>query len=631
VESPGQEVAQGRLETFCERAILACVLFILVWAPLDLGSTRPGAFLVIQGSTALAIALWAVKWWVQRPFRLYWPPVCWAVLAFLLYAVPRCQMVPVIYPAHDELVHVVVYVSLFFVIINNLNRKDSANIVALTLIIVGFSLSFFAVVQFVKHSTTIWTVAKPDQYLSRGSGTFINPNSFAAYLEIIVPLALAYVVMGRFSATAKVLLTYAALAMLVGIVASLSRGGILAAAGALVLFCLILLAQKDYWLPAFVTLTLLLIAGFIFAGQFDSVQRRFAQGFKNQKIESEGRNYYWQAAEELFERQPVWGVGPAHFDVEFPTVRPWQAQDRPTYVHNDYLNTLCDWGVVGMVIIATFCGLLAWIVVQAWFSVRKNANDFSSRRSDRKAFILGASIGVVALMLHCIVDFNMQIPADAITTITLMALIAAQARFVSDRYWKNPGFGGKICLTVLAAGAVCFFVVQGVRKGRETYWLHRAANETTSWKNAVADLKNAQEVDPSNGETDYLLGEELRVVSKEGNPGYETQAREAIQWFGKGAQVNPFDPRCPLRIGMSMDWLDRSKEATPYFQKAEDMDTNNYYIAMEFARHYVALGDFPKAKQWLQRTFQIKYDEEDTAVARMIMKNSEDPLFNIPK
>ena len=98
-----------------------------------------------------------------------------------------------------------------------------------------------------------------------------------------------------------------------------------------------------------------------------------------------------------------------------------------------------------------------WGVVKTWDAVRRPATEFGPSRSDRTAFLIGASVGLIGAMLHCIVDFNMQIPADAITAITLMALIAANARFATEAYWKNPGFFGKILLTLLAAGAVVLF------------------------------------------------------------------------------------------------------------------------------------------------------------------------------
>jgi O-antigen ligase len=615
------------MAAFCRRAILASILFILVWAPLAFGSTGPAAFLVIQGVTALAVALWAVRWWAQRPFRLFWPPVCWAVLAFLLYALARCQLVDVEYVGREQLTRIIVYVALFFVVLNNLNRKESASIVAMTLVIVGFGLAFFGVVQFVKHDPKIWGVARPEQYIARGSGTFFNPNNFAGYLAMIVPLALAYTVMSRFTATIKVLLAYAVLALLAGIMVSLSRGGILATAATLVLFCLALLAQRDFWMPALVTLVALLVVGIVFAGQFDSLQRRFATTSQNEKVDSNSRFFYWQAARQLYARNPAWGIGPGHFDVEFSLVRPQPVQNRPEYVHNDYLNTLCEWGAAGMGIVAAACALLAWGVVRTWRAIRRPANDFGARKSDRTAFLVGASAGLVAEMLHCIVDFNMQIPANAITAIILMALIAAHARFVTEGYWKNPGWAGKILLTALAAGAVCYLAAEEVHKGRETFWLRRAKTGNVSSEQAVLYLEKAHEIEPANGQTDYLLGESLRLASKEGNTGYEDKAKEAIQWFARGLEVNRFDARFPLRLGMCLDWIGRTQEATPYFDLADRLDPTNRYIALEEGRHYVALGDFVKAKYWIVRSVNIATTPEGMASLQLLMKNMADPLF----
>jgi O-antigen ligase len=615
------------LDALCQQAILALVLFILVWAPLAFGSTGPVAFLVIQAVTALVIALWAIRWWAQRPFRLLWPPVCWAVLVFLLYALCRCQLVDVQYVGHQQLTRVIVYAALFFAVLNNLNRRESATIVAMTLVIVAFALAFVGVVQFARHMPAIWGVTRPAQYINRASGTFINPNNFAAYLEAIVPLTLAYAMMSRFGAITKVLLAYAALAMLAGIAASISRGGILAIAAALVLFCLTLLAQRDCWLPALVTLAGLLLAGLVCASQFESLQRRFATGIRQEKADPSSRLDYWRAARQLYARNPAWGIGPGHYDVEFAQVRPWRVQGRPEYVHNDYLNTLCEWGAVGVGIVAAACGLLAWGVERTWRAVRRPANDFGARKGDRTAFLLGASFGLLAVMIHCVVDFNMQIPADAITVVTLMALIAAQARFVTEGYWKNPGRLGKVLLTALAAGAVYYLAAEEIRGARETIWLRRAAAEKVSLDQAMLCLRQAHDIEPANPETDYLAGETLRLTSKDGNAGYQDKAKEAIQWFTRGMEVNPFDARFPLRVGMSLDWIGQTQEASPYFYLADRLDPTNYYIALEEGRHCVALGEFERAKAWMLRAYNLDATTASKQSLQLLMENMADPLF----
>jgi O-antigen ligase len=618
----------GHLDELLQQAILACVLFVLVWSPLAFGSTGPVGFLVIQCVTILALGLWAVRWWVQRPFRLFWPPVCWGVLAFLFYALPRCQVVDLPYVGREQLMHVIVYAALFFIVLHNLNGKDSATIVAMTLIIMGFCLSFLAVVQFVRHPATIWGLHKPAQYISRGGATFINPNNFAGYLEMIIPLALAYAITSRFGAVAKVLLGYAVLAMVAGVFVTLSRGGVLSVAASLVFFCLVLLAQRDFWLPALVTLAALLLAGLVFAGQFESLQRRFTVGIQTAKSDPSVRLMYWHAAQQLYANKPIWGVGPGHYDVKFSEVRPPGIQDRPKFAHNDYLNTLCEWGTVGMVVIAATVGLLAWGSVRTWRAVRRSSNDFGTgRRSDRTAFLVGACVGLFAIMLHCTVEFNMQIPADAMTAIILMSLIAAQGRFATEGYWKNPGLAGKAALTALAAGAVFILGADALHRGRETYWLRRARFGKITAEQASVCLEKAHEIEPANAQIDYVLGEGLRLTSKEGNAGYQDKARDAIEWFGRGMEANSFDARFPLRIGMCLDWIDRAREATPYFDLAQHLEPNDYYVALEKGRHFVALGDLKTAKYWMQYSMGLRYTKEADISWALVLSHMADPLF----
>jgi O-antigen ligase len=587
-----------RIDNLCARAILLIVLFILAWGPLAFGGMSPSSFLVIQGLTVAALALWIARFWVQRPFRLLWPPMCWAALAFLLYAVARCRLVEVEYAGRQQLIHVLVYGALFFVALNNLNRKNSATYVSLTLIAVGFVLALFAIFQFATRYPLIWGVHRLDQYMGRGSGTFINPNHLAGFLGLTVPLALAYTVMSRFSATTKVLLAYSAVTMLAGIVVSVSRGGIVAAAIALVVFCGVLLAQRDFWKPALVILCILTALGAGAASQFESVQKRFDKAFKNDKSKDE-RQLYWAAAWQLFERDIPWGVGPGHFDVEFPSVRPWRVQNRPQYAHNDYLNTLCEWGVVGMGLIAAACGLLYGGLLQVWPSLRRPSHDKGSRFSDRTAFVVGAAVGLLAVMLHCIVEFNMQIAALAVTAVTLMALLAAQVRFATERYWRNPGRLGKILLTSVAAAAIGYLSAQGLRQGTETYWLHRANTERTKTERVIAFATKAHEAEPMNPDTDYLLGKYFWGLSWVDGRIDQDRVKQAMTWYAKAMLLNRFDAYAPVAYGMCLDRLGQTQAATPYFAVAARNDPQNNEIDLQEARHCIELGDFAAAKKWM--------------------------------
>ena len=97
------------------------------------GHRRPGAghscfpgwqFLVLQALTLGVMALWGVRLWVSPRPQLLWPPVCWAVLAFVIYAIIRYRQADIEYVARAELVRILIYAFLFFAILNNLHRQE---------------------------------------------------------------------------------------------------------------------------------------------------------------------------------------------------------------------------------------------------------------------------------------------------------------------------------------------------------------------------------------------------------------------------------------------------------------------------------------------------------------------------
>lgn len=608
-EAPAQGGFRHKIDLFCERGILGAVVLSVLWGPLVFGGIPASGFLVVQGLTILALGFWGVRIWAQRPFRLLWPPICWAVCVFLLYALVRCRLVEIEYIARRELIEIIVYASLFFIIINNLHRRESATIIALCLIGLGMVLSWWAIFQFATQYPRVWGLARRAQYLTRGSATYINPNHLAGLLGMTVPLALSYTLMSRFKPTIKVLLAYCALAMLAGIGVSISRGGIVATSATLFVFCLVLLFQRGYWLRALGILMGLVVLGIAFAVEFGSVQKRFESAFQGGQL-VDARVAYWPAAVQIFKHNPWWGGGPGHFDSEYARYRPPVVQERPVYAHNDYLNTLSDWGLTGLAIIAAAGALLYYGAWRTWPFLRPPEQEIDRpQKGDKPAFLMGACLGLLDILFHSVVDFNLHVPANAAVAITLMALISAYWRFASERFWINPRLPGKILLTAAMIAAMVWLAAQGTRRGREAFWRWRAADETISWQDRLASLEKAYEAEPADFENSYNLGENLRLASFQGNPGYQDQARQAMQWYTKSMAANPLDAFVPMRYGMCLDWIGETNQSGAYFERAEKLDPDNFHVAFFLGRHYVDLGDYSAAQHWFQRSMDLKWND----------------------
>src|SRR5205807_1908838 len=98
-------------------------------------------FLITQWLALAAASLWLGRIWLNPGQRLLWPPVCWAVLAFAVYAIIRYLTADIEYIARQELVRVVVYALLFFLILNNLHRQELMLLVGLMLIFLAMAIS----------------------------------------------------------------------------------------------------------------------------------------------------------------------------------------------------------------------------------------------------------------------------------------------------------------------------------------------------------------------------------------------------------------------------------------------------------------------------------------------------------
>lgn len=606
-----------RLDGWCENGILGLVLGILVFGPVALGAVEGWQLALIEVMLAGALALWVVRLWLAKKPQFLWPPVCWAMLAFVAYAAYRYHTADIEYVARGECIRILIYALLFLLVVNNLHGQEATKIIGLTVIFLGTAISMYAIWQFVTHSNRVWNM--PGAYEGRGSGTFYYPNSLAAFLGILAPMALSYMVIGRLSHVMKVMLAYAALVLIAGIGVTLSRGGYVATAVTLVLFCFVLLTQRDYRLQGLALFGIMVAAGIFLAPKIEGIRGRWDQTF-SQARPDDMRLAVWEQSLKMWEDHPWSGVGPAHFNYRFPQYRPAILQAQPGRVHNEYLTVLVDWGVVGAALVACVWGIFWWGVFGVSKTVGGPRDAFARTKSNKFAFLVGAGTGLIAIMLHSVVDFNLHIPAIAILVVTLMALLSSQLRFATERYWFGAKLWLKALATVVLAGGCAVLVYTGNRSARENYWLWKAVHAQQFSDARLAALKQAYAVEPMNPKTTYDIGEWYRnhsFFNMGGDP--DVLAREALNWFQRGMALNPYDGFIWLRYGMCLDWLGpqpgagAGERSESYFNRAEELDPNGYITADGVGWHYAQSGDMAAARSWFERSTRLMWESNDLA------------------
>ncbi|HXI73629.1 MAG TPA: O-antigen ligase family protein [Verrucomicrobiae bacterium] len=619
------------LDEWCERGILALVLGILVFAPLALGAVEAWAFLVVQALTIGVMGLWALRLWTSPRRKLLWPPLCWVVLAFAIYAVARYLTADIEYVARQELIQVLMYAFLFFAIVNNLYRQEYAQVISFTLIFLAMGIAAYAGFQYFTHSPHVWNYDA--LYPGRGTGTFISPNNLAGFLEMILPLAVAYLLAGRITPVMRIVLGYSALVIAAGIILTFSRGGWVAAGLALLTLLGILICHRQHQLPAFLLLLCLVGGGAIVTAKYLTRSPTYVQRVRPTLEDNmtssdllDMRRNMWAAAEEMWRANFWWGVGPAHYNYRFPAYRIEHVQRQPDRAHNDYLNLLADWGTTGGVITLAGMTLFGAGLWQTRRHVRRVEKEFKSGASNRLAFFLGAATGLLALAAHSAVDFNLHIPANAILGVTLLALLSSNLRFATEKFWFNLRLPLKILATLVITAGIAYLSWQEFQGGREALWLARAEQLPNFSPARIAALEKAFAAEPQNFMTAYAIGECYRTQSFDGGVDSEQLANAAMPWFERTWKLDPYYAYSYLRYGMCLDWLERHDEAGPFFSRAEACDPNNYFTTANIGWHYVQAGDWAAARSWLQRSLRLQW--QDNPIARSYLELAEQKLLS---
>lgn len=288
-----------------------------------------------------------------------------------------------------------------------------------------------------------------EQFAARSAGMFGIPNSLAGLFELLIPLGLVWAVAGSVPSTVKVFSGWLAALFLVGLVLTGSRGGWLATAGALAVWPLV--AGKN-WRRSVVGLVAVVVAvaaGFTALYFFSPAARGRMDPFLTGEFE-QSRPILWRAGWQIWERAPWFGSGAGSYNVVFDQYRPSHFRPEPDWTHNDYLNTLSDYGAVGLVLWAGAGGAMLLLGWRQWRRLRRELrNDRDLLQSWRWKF--GLWLGLLAFALHLAVDFHTKIPALAYLGALLAGWLLREETPAHDHPPVAAGWRGAAIITAVAA------------------------------------------------------------------------------------------------------------------------------------------------------------------------------------
>lgn len=266
----------------------------------------------------------------------------------------------------------------------------------------------------------------------RSSGPFVNPDHFANYLALIFPIALSCAVFrasitGRRLADSFSLFSgFSTVVIFTGILLSLSRGGW--ASALLGLFILFWVCHRRNESPrplathrglsvariSLAVFAVLLIVGLIVVGPQgrEQIDGRIEETVSQDAGIGE-RAGLWSGTLAMVRDFPLLGVGLGAWPELFPRYRraPWTISFYRE-AHNDYMELLAETGMIGF-------GLFAWF----FYGVGRLLLQGLGRMDPKNLPLMAAVMAALgAMALHELVDFNLQIPANAFLFTLLLGL-----------------------------------------------------------------------------------------------------------------------------------------------------------------------------------------------------------------
>ena len=265
-------------------------------------------------------------------------------------------------------------------------------------------------------------------------GSFANSNHFANYIAMTLPLAVLVVwrsaphrraLARQRPQLAAVFWLVILLVLVTAVLASGSRTG--AVIGMMVTFFALLLAlsavskasRKWYGLGALV----LVLAGLVVVGlntlvvRFDADRLGVDGNFRWMLVTSS-----WQAALAFW---PT-GSGAGSYSAVYPAFEVPGVRGFAEHAHNDYVELLIEFGLLFVL----FAALVAVLAVRQTLSLWRYINH-DGGGVDAAPLQLFCEIGLLAILLHSWVDFNLRIPANAILCACLFGAFLRPVRRVS--------------------------------------------------------------------------------------------------------------------------------------------------------------------------------------------------------
>lgn len=362
-------------------------------------------------------------------------------------------------------------------------------------------------------------------------GSIGNPNFLASYLALLILPVLAFGWSDQRRIGVRAFSVAAAILSIALVVMSRSKGALLALAGASLLTLLIGRGRagrresgprppvSGWWVAGGLLIVVVAVSAGVSSVSSGSHRESYIESWeKSLRLRGESasqRVLLAYVGSRMWEETRWAGVGPGEFRLRFlPELAEALSEEgealsarvaklkslRPVHVHNDYLELLIEWGLLGY---ASGVGFLALAFASALRALGKSSGE-------THRFRLGLLGAAMAAALYALLEFPVHLPTHLILAASFLGLACARGEESEAAERRSAGTLGAVVGAVILVLGTClvWHGVQVYRASRMAWSAGELATGGGAERNrAVSLMKRAVLADPGNADLGLLLAQ----------------------------------------------------------------------------------------------------------------------------
>jgi O-antigen ligase len=357
---------------------------LLLFSVLAFATTEQWSLSTFQVGTFL-LGIWCAS---QRSLR--WHPLGFALAGVVALAAIQLWAGTTVYrfATANALLNWVAYLVLFLVSLEALADSEVRVRFLRAALYAGFAIAVLSTVQYFTSDGAVYWVFHVSS--GRPFGPFVNPDHYAAFVELILPLAIYE---ARRDRSTLWLHTTLVGALYASVIASASRAG--ATLVTLEILVLPWLGRRSSFAGKVITLSVAFAGVASLVVGPDVIWKRFQD-----KDPFRYRREIAASTVQMIRQRPWLGFGLGTYADVYPEFASFDIGLAVDHAHNDWAEWTAEGGIPMLLLML---GIAA--------------------ASFRAALGAGWALGIYAVFLHSLVDFPLQIPAIAGLLITLLAAL----------------------------------------------------------------------------------------------------------------------------------------------------------------------------------------------------------------